>query len=176
MKEDNIMFIKNYGLFWRRDDVWWGVRGNRYHRGEFQGKRTNKERARIVDLRNQIGFYVLYDIHDNQDDKLVYCGYSGEGSTWTLFKRIRQHQQGNERLVREWNQFSWFGIGELGANNIFPQGDLNNPEMRLTFLKQIEAIMITTSRPIENLDAGSFRKAKKYLQHPHPRTRNQPPR
>ncbi len=170
------MFIKKYGLFWKRHDVWWGKRGDRYHKGEFQGKRKDTENSRIVDLRNQIGFYVLYDIHDNQDDKLVYCGYSGEADTWALFKRIRQHQQGNERLFREWNQFSWFGIGNLGDDNVFPQGDLNNPEMRLTFLKQIEAIMIATSQPMENRDAGSFRKAKKYLQHPHPRARDQLPR
>ena len=193
------MFIKNYGLFWKRDDVWWGKRGNK-QKGEFKGKKNNTENSRIVDFKNQIGFYVLYNIEDNRsildvrdvhhavnnrdsydtpyngNDRLVYCGYSGkkEAQERALFHRIKQHQQPHRSLYRRWNQFSWFGIGNLGDDDIFPQIDANNPDIRPKFLKQIEAVIIATSRPIENIESGSFKPAKRYLQppHPYPRFRN----
>ena len=199
MKEDNIMFIKNYGLFWKRDDVWWGAGGQR-NAGILQGKDAKNLNTPPVDLNKKIGLYALYNICGNRNildtrdirrdprnpsfrdgfrdpygknDELVYCGYSGTGIKQTLFYRIKQHQQPAEILYGKWNQFSWFGIGELDDDNMFPQGNLTNKKITRDFLKQIEGVMIATSRPVENHEAGVFRKATKYLQHPDPRARSQ---
>ena len=187
MKEDNIMFIKKYGLFWKRSDIYWGD-GGPGNRGRLWGSIGDAE-AGEINICNQMGIYALYNICGNRDifdtrdagigatlaghcdpygknDELVYCGFSGRDETQDrlLFHRIKQHQQPAEDRYGKWNQFSWFGIGNLGDDNIFPQGDLNNPEMRLTFLKQIEAVMIAISRPTNNKVTGEFLDAIKHKQ------------
>jgi hypothetical protein len=67
--EDSLMLIHNYGLFWRRNDVYWGKPGDL---GHLQGHPARSAFA-IVDFRDQQGVYCLYD--DNFH--LVYVGQAG---------------------------------------------------------------------------------------------------
>ena len=187
-KEDNILFIKNYGLFWRRDYVWWGT-GRQGNAGRFWGKGTDDIEPAEISIRNQMGLYVLYNICGNRsildtrdvgrgsvrkgycdpygnNDELVYCGFSGREPEQerALFHRIKQHQQPHRSLYGKWNQFSWFGIGELDDANGFPQGDIVDERIRPYFLEQMEAVMIATSRPTNNQMVGDFLDAVKYKQ------------
>ena len=192
---ENPVFIKNYGLFWKRDDVAWGLSARENQGqgilGDFWGKPKGNPNANPVNFINQIGIYALYNICGNRkildtrdvgtapaarkghcqpygkNDELVYCGFSGreEGQERALFYRIRQHQQPAKELYGKWNQFSWFGIGNLEDENGFLQGGADNEEMRPDFLKQIEAVVIATSRPVENEKVGDFRGAQEYLLH-----------
>src|SRR3569832_1312077 len=61
--------IKNYGLMWRRDAVFWG-KGNR--KGVLEGRRSGK----TINFRDQIGVYVLYD----ESRRPVYVGQAGQGN------------------------------------------------------------------------------------------------
>ena len=180
------MFIKNYGLFWKRDAVWWGQQGDTTNPGNLLGVLEHGQDA--INFHEQIGFYALYDIHDNRDirdtrdvftdavaraacdtpydnrDKLIYCGHAGVGEEQTLFERIRQHQQPAERLYEKWNQFSWFGIGDLAQDNSLSYRNPNVRGTRVDFLRQMEAVMIAISRPIDNRLAGNFGNGTQYLQ------------
>ncbi len=184
------MFIKNYGLFWKRNQVFWGRQNNAGRLFSVISEEPYEEE----EFNQQIGIYALYNICENRDildtrdvgrgsvrkgycypygnnDELVYCGFSGREETQerALFHRIKQHQQPHRFLYGKWNQFSWFGIGNLGDNNIFPQINANNPEIRPNFLKQIEAVMIAISRPTNNKMVGEFLDAVKHTQVRDPR-------
>ena len=69
--------IKNYGIMWRRDSVFWGRGSNR---GLLEGRRSGK----IIDFREQIGVYVLYD----EGRRPIYIGQAGQGNA-RLFSRLR---------------------------------------------------------------------------------------
>ncbi len=188
------MFIKNYGLFWKRDAVWWGQQGNTTNPGNLFGVLEHGQDA--INFREQIGFYALYDIHDNRDicdprdffnnptacpdpnthyghrDKLIYCGYSGSGKIQRLLKRLSQQRKIQDdkigiENVYSWNQFSWFGIRNVKTN-----GKLKETTRlkggKTSFLHQIEAVMIAASRPIQNEKAGNFKSNTKYLQYTSP--------
>ena len=177
----NNMFIKSYGLFWKNSNASWGTpaRGHvQGVRGGFHGISNNQIPTEKCFCR-QIGLYALYDIpndvdvtydsyNSNDDYKLVYCGYSGrgEGQQQSLLHRIRQHQQPCEDFIEGWNQFSWFGIGDLGDANNFPQVGAENQNIRPNFLKQIEAVMLAIAKPGTNGMAGRFLDAIEYTQHP----------
>jgi len=52
------MLIQNYGLFWKRSDVFWGHQGVT---GHLKGLKADNLKSDAVDFRNQQGVYVLYD-------------------------------------------------------------------------------------------------------------------
>lgn len=76
--------IKNYGIMWRRDRVFWGS-GN--HRGKFEGRRS----ARIIDFRDQIGVYVLCD----EARRPIYVGQAGQVSHPTCKPRCAETSVGS---------------------------------------------------------------------------------
>ncbi|MCA8833805.1 MAG: hypothetical protein K8953_01860 [Proteobacteria bacterium] len=186
---NNVSFIKNYGLFWKRNVVDWGNTGPG-NAGGFWG--MSKDGTELVEknFREQIGFYALYDIRDNRDihdvrdirndpaardacnnpydngDKLIYCGNSGSGGDHALFNRIAQ--QRGCLPDDSWNQFSWFGIANLEPDGSLPQREPTIGGERSNFLYQMEAVMIAISRPTHNREAGIFDNAKQYLQTPPP--------
>ncbi|MGU9963746.1 MAG: GIY-YIG nuclease family protein [Candidatus Halichondribacter symbioticus] len=154
---DKTKFIRNYGLFWKLNDEG--------KVGDLTGKKNKTEQNEMVDFREQIGFYALYDDAFN----LVYFGQVGKGEGHTLSKRLQQHLRGH--LFGRWTQFSWFGIKDVGTvlneKGKFPlekkdsraEGTTNN------FIDQVEAIVIAVSEPPNNRQGGSFIGAKQYLQH-----------
>ena len=94
------MLVHNYGLFWRRYDVFWG-RPN--VPGRLDGVPAKETLAKPIDFREQAGVYVLYD--DNF--RLVYVGQAGAGNQF-LFSRLKHHRR--DALADRWTRFSWFGI------------------------------------------------------------------
>ncbi len=167
------MSIKNYGLLWECRNVYWGnpVRGDD---GKLLGKISDGVRPRIVNFREQIGLYGLYD----NDNQLVYFGYSGVGGIQRLLKRLQQQRTSNRRLFRNWHKFSWFGMKAVANPNEVAMVDgyrglLNmdatTPLDRVTFLHHVEAIGIAIADPPLNIRRGVLNKAQKYLQHRDPR-------
>src|SRR5882757_3090737 len=88
--------IKNYGIMWRRDHIFWG--GSR-QKGSLPGRRS----SRVVEFHDQIGVYVLYD----EARRPIYVGQAGQGNA-RLFTRLRSHTK--DSLAHRWHYVSWFGL------------------------------------------------------------------
>ena len=163
------MFIKNYGLFWKRDDVDWGEATVRF--GRLFGKNERNRRDAEVDFREQVGLYALYDAAFN----LVYIGHAGLGVDQRLFERLQQHRR--HHLSNRWSYFSWFGIKEaqtelIDPDNFYGLVDIAEGDMIVShdvFLCQFEAVSIAIAEPRSNRQAGKFKGAIGYIQHRDPR-------
>src|ERR1700734_910420 len=92
----HLMLIHNFGLFWRRNDVFWG---RPKVRGHLKGVPAKEPSASPADFRDQAGVYVLYD--DNF--RLVYIGQAGAGNQY-LFSRLKHHKK--DALADRWTRFS----------------------------------------------------------------------
>lgn len=99
------MLISNYGLFWQRKYVNFGYGG---HKGVLLGM-MSQNRASLVDFREQIGIYVLYD----KDFVPVYVGQAGNRNA-ALFKRLKHHT--TDDLCDRWEYFTWFGLRRVNGN------------------------------------------------------------
>jgi hypothetical protein len=75
--------IKNYGLHWDIDKVFWGRQRNP---GTLLGTASRSKLAHPVDFREQRGIYALYANYE-----LVYIGQTGAGSD-RLFQEIEDSQ------------------------------------------------------------------------------------
>ena len=155
-------YIKNYGLFWRRDDVDWGSTKNT---GTLLGKEYNTDKSREIDFRTQTGFYALYDEAFN----LVYFGQVGaknkkgeEKKHRTLYTRLNEHCKGS--LTNRWSYFSWFGIKKIGKDNELVDKRKFNSKPDI-FLNQVEAIVLEVAEPSRNKKSGSFSGATEYFQY-----------
>jgi len=145
--------IKNYGLMWRRDSVFWGRGSNR---GLLQGRRSGK----IIDFREQVGVYVLYD----EQRQPVYVGQAGQGHA-RLFNRLRSHRK--DGLALRWQYFSWFGLLEVNKRGTLSGWD--SPEKRVrgsirSTLNEIEGVLIAATEPAFNKQGGRFRGIARYRQ------------
>ena len=148
--------IKNYGLMWRRDSVFWG-RGSR--KGVLEGRRSH----RIIDFRKQIGVYVLYD----ESRRPVYVGQTGKGHD-RLFIRLRTHTR--DRLAHRWQYFSWFGL--LGVNMSGRLSGWDDKSKRVSgtiesTLNEIEGVLIAATEPAFNKQGAKFRGIPRYRQVSH---------
>ena len=155
------MIIQNFGLFWRRENVFWNY-DNRDTSlaAELLGREKNAKVADPnVDFKDQIGIYVLYQGFD-----LVYVGIAGESEKGSrrLLTRLKEHT--NDDMSERWDRFSWFGLKATIRN-----GKLGADLKRVTttykdILKHVEAILISTTESPLNKQGGQWHKAKKYLQ------------
>lgn len=153
--------ITHYGLYWSKDDVFWGRPKNP---GKLLGKTnspigrrgapTTTERENAKDFRDYKGVYALFS-----DYELVYIGQAGIGTDQTLFGRINQHRKGP--LANRWQQFCWFGV-EIVDNKANIDTDIKKS------LAQLEAICIAITNPGFNKQSGAFKGAKQVYQVPHP--------
>ena len=145
--------IKNYGLMWRRDCVFWG-KGNR--KGVLEGRRSGE----IIDFRDQIGVYVLYD----EGRRPIYVGQAGQGNA-RLFNRLRSHRR--DGLANRWHYFSWFGL--LGVNKSGWLSGWDAPTKRVSgtmrsTLNEIEGVLIAATEPAFNKQGARFRGIARYRQ------------
>lgn len=149
--------IKNYGIMWRRDFIFWGYGGQR---GCLEGRRS----ARKVDFRDQIGVYVLYD----ESRRPIYVGQAGQGNA-RLFSRLRNH--GKDSLAHRWAYVSWFGLLRVNPGN----GRLNRwddagKRVRGTLkstLNEIEGVLIAATEPAFNKQGARFKGIHRYRQIKH---------
>ena len=153
------MLIRNYGLFWRRNLIFWGA-GRKP--GHFKGVPSTAMKSDPIDFRQQTGVYALYDEALN----LVYVGQAGVRNS-NLFSRIKQHR--SDRLAERWDRVSWFGtrkVNSTGNNKgkLAPKGERKNVPMS-DVLNHIEAILIEVTEPPNNRQGGRFGdKVQQYLQ------------
>lgn len=91
--------IKTYGLFWKPENVFWG---RPKAPGGLLGKKHGNSKNSLVDFREQIGVYVLY-----QQFQVVYVGMAEQTP---MLPRIRSHL--SDLLQDRWDRFSWFGLLE----------------------------------------------------------------
>jgi hypothetical protein len=150
------MLIKNYGLFWRRESIFWGKGRNA---GHLKGVLSTARSGKPVNFREQQGVYILYD----EGFRLVYVGQAGGKNKQRLFKRLEKHRK--DHLADRWQRFSWFGVravndtGKLHAETLATHTDLPN------VLNHIEAILIEATEPLHNSQGGRFgKKVQQYLQ------------
>lgn len=149
------VLIKTYGLFWKREDVFWG---RPKKSGNLFGIPAHKKKANPIDFREQTGIYVLY-----ADYKIVYIGQAGNGNA-KLFTRLKKHC--NDDLAGRWNQFSWFGLKYVLKEGALSKDVLSASIPRKTMLNHIEAILIDASEPPLNRQGGRWGQLiKQYLQH-----------
>jgi hypothetical protein len=103
-----VRVIQNFGLFWERDHIEWGSRGQG-HAGHLKGYVKNPQFP--VDFREQRGIYVLYEGDNIATQRAVYVGQAGAGQN-DLFHRLRDHN--TKELWNRWQRFSWFGFLNVG--------------------------------------------------------------
>ena len=148
--------IKNYGLHWTVERVYWGGPGPG-KQGSLLGAKTRSRNAVSVDFRGQRGIYALYADYD-----LVYVGQTGAGNH-RLFHRLKEHR--NDYLSERWNRFSWFGIRWVTQNNQLSADALRvGPTVPVT-LNILEAVSIAIAEPRLNLQRGRWGEAEKYFQY-----------
>ncbi len=150
--------IKNYGFLWDRNHFHRGTSGDRGHMiGWAKG---NKDQ--LVDFKEQIGVYVLYDGSQN----IVYVGQAGNGNA-TLFSRLRAHEK--DALWNRWEYFTW--IGFKGVNNdgkLSIQQKVESSVSGYSYaaaLNEIEGILIEVIEPKLNKRSGNLKDAKEYFQY-----------
>jgi hypothetical protein len=150
------MLIHNYGLFWRRDDVFWGKPKKL---GHLKGVNA-RGKSQVVDFRDQQGVYCLYD--DNF--RLVYVGQAGAKLNQRLLLRLRQHR--SDALADRWTRFSWFGLRRVKETHQLAGITQANHTSIGQLLDHIEAILIGSVEPPHNRQGGKFgRRVKQYLQY-----------
>jgi hypothetical protein len=134
------MFIKNFGLFWRLDEVDWnpgtGTKGGFRLLGRQGMKRPG---IRLADFRNQLGIYILYGNHG--------AYYVGLTKKKGLGERLKDHLTDDHK--GQWNQFSWFGfcaVKKTGKDNFglcrlrpMAQAAIGSPE---SVISDVEALLI----------------------------------
>jgi len=135
LQRNNI--IKNYGMYWSREDVNWK---NLNLWGTQNGSSTK------VNFKGQIGIYMLHDARE-----VVYVGQAVKQS---IAKRLSDHCK--DRLNGRWDRFSWFGF--YGVNE---EGELETTDFENTVFSvenvanAFEAILIEGLEPRQNRKAGN---------------------
>jgi hypothetical protein len=155
------MFIKNYGLFWHRDEIDWHPGAGK--RGAFRllGRQgINRPSLRITDFREQKGIYILYGDYGPN--------YVGLTIRQNLGKRLKDHTEDDHDEY--WNRFSWFGfrrvlnrkdrnrINELAA---LARGQGMNSA---TVIRDVEALLIKAMGLQNNIAQMKFHSASEWLQ------------
>lgn len=142
---------------WRRDHIFWGRGSNK---GCIEGRRS----SRIIDFRDQIGVYVLYD----ETRRPIYVGQAGQGNA-RLFIRLRSHTR--DHLAHRWHYVSWFGLLSVNrASSRLSGHDDPGKRVRGTLrstLNEIEGVLIAATEPSFNKQGARFRGIARYRQVKH---------
>lgn len=149
------MLIRNYGLFWRLDRVFWG-RPNKT--GHLCGYSVSSQQ-RIADFREQIGVYALYD----SAFKVVYIGQAGANDKHHIFSRLKEHR--NDQMAERWSRFSWFGLRSVNKDcSLRKVSQAKHPTLG-DVLNHMEAVLLAVSEPPHNRQGGRFGdKVEQFLQ------------
>ena len=155
------MFIKNFGQFWRADEIDWfpgsGER-NAFRLLGRQGK--NLPGLSLADFRNQQGIYILYSNHGPY--------YTGLTTEQGLGKRLKDHMQDGHR--EEWDRFSWFGFRQVNVSKkdkhgirslrALAEGAFGDPS---TVIRDVEALLIR-AMGLSNISQMKFAEADEWFQ------------
>ena len=147
------MIIKNYGLRWQRDLIFWGWPGK-------AGCLLGRLGDTIIDFRRQIGIYILYD-----NEKIVYIGQAVKDNH-TIFSRLKDHTK--DHLADRWNRFSWFGILKVkGGKELVKVASAYQTNTK-DMVDHLEAILLAVIEPPLNKQGGKWTVATQYIQEKHP--------
>jgi hypothetical protein len=154
------MFVKSFGLFWRKDEVVWnpgkGTKGGFRLLGR-QGKYLPG--LRLADFRHQKGIYILYGNHGE-----YYVGLTNEQG---LGNRLRDHLC--DSYANQWDRFSWFGFRAVLTNTDgqglcklrkMAQTTIGSPEDVIT---DVEALLIR-AMGLSNINQMNFTSADEWRQ------------
>ncbi len=155
------MFIKSFGLFWRRDEVDWEP--GKGARGAFRllGRRgSNRPGLRLADFRHQTGIYILYGNHGPY--------YVGLTKKQGLGKRLKDHTRDGHK--EQWDRFSWFGFRAVlsgkdstGIRRLKRMAEVavGNPVAVIT---DVEALLIRAMGLSNNVNQNNFSAAAEWTQ------------
>ena len=154
------MFIKNFGQFWRAEEVdWFPGRGNR---GKFRllGRQgMNLPSVRLADFRYMQGIYILYGNHGPY--------YTGLTTEQGLGKRLQDHL--NDEHGEKWDRFSWFGFqyvlkrtDDLGICELRDLGGVGVGKP-VTVIRDVEALLIR-AMGLTNISQTQFSQGEEWFQ------------
>ena len=146
--------IRTFGLFWKRQGVYWGVKGPG-GAGTLLGASQRGDEQKI-DFRDQRGIYALYS-----EFELVYVGQAGAGGN-RLLARLRYHL--SDHLADRWDRFSWFGTRFVRADGTLSQDAMHANTETTVALNVLEAVAIAIAEPRLNLRRGNWGGATQYFQ------------
>src|SRR5699024_3471553 len=146
--------INAFGMFWRRNDVFWTSRPNLYG--------TQQSGSEPIDFAQQAGLYLLYD-----SSRVIYVGRVIEPR---MGGRLREHTR--DRLQGRWDAFSWFGVRPVDSNGNLGQIP-NSPIDVATLITTMEALMIEGLEPPQNRRQGDKFSAVEFIQAPDPEIERQ---
>jgi hypothetical protein len=154
------MFVKNFGLFWRADEIRWNP--GKGVRREFRllGRRgANLPGLQLADFRFQQGIYILYGNYGPH--------YVGLTKRQGLGKRLSDHLVDGHS--DKWDRFSWFGFCSVrkgkddhGLHRLGSMARVvvGQPDAVIT---DVEAILIR-AMALQNINQNSFSKAEEWTQ------------
>lgn len=147
--------IQNYGLFWRRDSVFWGWQNQS---GHLKGVLAGAKKSTPVDFADQRAIYCLYD--DNRE--ITYIGQTGAKND-RLFARMKAHTK--DRHADRWTRFSWFGLRWVKNTKQLASDTLSASAKMGPALNHLEAILIAAVEPPDNRQGGRFgNEVEQYVQ------------
>ncbi len=151
------MIIKNYGLFWRTDEVdWYPGRGANFQLIGRIG--VNRPTIRLADFRHQQGIYILYGNHGPY--------YVGLTKKQGLGKRLKDHL--DDKHFDKWDRFSWFGFQHVvppANNGMSLLADMIDAEKIATnsVITDVEALLIR-AMGLRNINQMNFSNADEWVQ------------
>jgi len=152
--------IKNFGFLWERSYINRGS-GGVGNAGSLSGF-CHGAKSKIVDFREQIGVYALYD----ENRTIVYIGQAGNGNA-NLFQRLKQHMKGSN-LWNRWSYFSWIGLKVVNNNGSLSLKQSVSAKVGgfkySDALNEIEGILIELIEPKLNKQGGKLKHAVEYFQ------------
>ena len=130
------LLIKNFGMFWSRDNVDWK---------SMNLLGAQAENAKTVNFKDQRGIYMLHDARE--------VIYVGQAIKQPISKRLADHCK--DRLSGRWNRFSWFGFYGVNDEGVLVNNfDKNNFTIE-NFANTIEALLIEGLEPRQNRKSGN---------------------
>ena len=141
---------RSYGLLWNRDRVKW--LSYRQQKRTWNRSLRGKEHkdGEPIDVSEQPGIYLLH-----QHGRVMYVGQAEK-----LYERLSEHT--SDHTSDRWNEFSWFGMGEVGKTN-----DSDDPTSDVSAKMAIdlmEAVLIEAIMPPLNKNRGN-NLGTKYMQY-----------
>lgn len=143
------------------ETTWSGGSPGKGNEGKLTGIKASAKSSEIVDFRNQMGIYVLYE----PNFVPVYIGQAGNGNS-KLFARLKMYRQNH--LRDRWTHFSWFGFVGVGEDKKLLSPPDVTKKVGLTYteaLGEVEGVLIQVLEPRLNRQGPRWqRTADEYVQ------------
>jgi hypothetical protein len=154
------MVIRNFGLFWERDEVQWNPGKGKRREFRLLGRTgSNRPGLRLADFRMQQGIYILYGNFGPY--------YVGLTRKQGLGKRLKDHLSDNHGDA--WTRFSWFGFRQVlkqvdddGISQLRELASIALGEPQ-KMIGDLEALLIK-SMGLRNKQKMNFAKAEEWTQ------------